>query len=149
MQENTIHILLADDNMNEHFFFAHAMKQSAYNVKLDTLAGGVELLDYIQRHTDTTPDILFLDLNMPMKNGKDCLAAIRSNTYFKSLPVVIYSTSDAEKDINETYALGADLYVRKPNDMDDLKKVIHTVIDLHINKGVRQKERENYVLKIA
>ena len=146
MTERTIHILLVDDNLNEHFFFKHALVQVSRPIKFEALEGGIELLDYFKDDQKPLPDILFLDINMPLKNGKECLSALRSDSRFDKVPVVMYSTSDAQRDIDETYALGADLYVRKPNGMEALRAMISSVIFLYDKNELKQADKERFLL---
>jgi CheY-like chemotaxis protein len=146
MTDKTIHLLLADDNKSEHIFFTHALKSIKRPVKLDILAGGPELIRYFKEGSHALPDILFLDVNMPLRNGKECLAAIRANERCNDMPVVMYSTSDSPRDIEETYELGANIYVRKPNGLDDLSEILTAVIEIYERDRIRRTTREHYVL---
>jgi CheY-like chemotaxis protein len=146
MTEKNIHILLVDDNLNEHFFFKHALAQVARPVRFDALEGGVELVEHFKDEQNPLPDILFLDINMPLKNGKECLSLLRADERFDIVPIVMYSTSDAQRDIDETYALGADLYVRKPNGMDALRSMISSVIFIYDKNELKRSAKENFLL---
>ena len=146
MTEKTIHILLVDDNLNEHFFFKHALVQIARPVKFEALEGGLELIAHFKEESNPLPDILFLDINMPLKNGKECLSMLRADERFDSVPIVMYSTSDAQRDIDETYALGADLYVRKPNGIEALRAMISSVIFIYDKNELKRSAKENYLL---
>ena len=92
---------------------------------------GKDLMEYLANPQSRLPHILFLDLNMPYKNGLDCLREIRSQNRFKDVSVAIYSTSSSEKDIEDTFIEGANIYIKKPNDFSELKKVIKEVV--HMN----------------
>jgi DNA-binding response OmpR family regulator len=95
---------------------------------------GAALMDYLEdpgRENVDTPHILFLDLNMPCKTGFDCLKEIRENSKFNNLSIAIYSTSSSEKDIEETFIGGANIYIKKPNDFSALKKVIKDVVNMN------------------
>ena len=83
---------------------------------------------------------------MPLKNGKECLSMLRADERFDSVPIVMYSTSDAQRDIDETYALGADLYVRKPNGMEALRAMISSVIFIYDKNELKRSAKENYLL---
>lgn len=146
MTERTIHILLVDDNPNEHFFFKHALTQVSRPIRFDALEGGIELLEYIRDDQKPQPDIIFLDINMPLKNGKECLSALRADRRFDGVPIVMYSTSDAQRDIDDTYDLGADLYVRKPNGMEALRAMISSVIFLYDKNELKQAGKEKFLL---
>jgi DNA-binding NarL/FixJ family response regulator len=88
-------------------------------------------MDYLVLPDIKLPHILFLDLNMPGKTGIECLKEIRANTRFKDVSVAIYSTSSSEKDIEDTFIEGANIYIKKPNDFSALKKVIKEVINMN------------------
>jgi DNA-binding NarL/FixJ family response regulator len=88
------------------------------------------------------PDVLFLDLNMPLKNGMECLDEIRRDKKLKDLPVVIFSTSAHPGTVNRMYESGAHLYIRKPNDFNSLRKVIRLVLNrdwIHPEKPPKEK----------
>jgi CheY-like chemotaxis protein len=142
---STINILLADDSVDEHFLFIHTIRGIATDVVINTAMNGVELLKQLNKPDVVLPDLLFLDLNMPLKNGKEALAEIRKNEKLAGLNVVIYSTSDEKRDIDETYALGANAYVRKPQDYLELEKTLSHLISLYRNKGAIRFPRSQYV----
>jgi len=142
---STINILLADDSVDEHFLFIHTIKGIANDVVISTAMNGVELIKQLNKPDAALPDLLFLDLNMPLKNGKEALAEIRKNERLASLNVVIYSTSDEKRDIDETYALGANAYVRKPQDYIGLEQTLSDLIALYRNNGVIRFPKSEYV----
>ena len=141
-----INILLTDDNTNEYIFFKHALSKANVPTQISPLKGGVELLQYLNEPNSPLTDIFFLDINMPMKNGKECLAAIRENEKFAHLPVVMYSTSDTKSDIDESYELGADLYLIKPAELDDLKIMLAHVIEKYTKKELLRTDRSSFAL---
>jgi DNA-binding response OmpR family regulator len=146
MTDSILHILLADDNSNEHVFFKHALKYVNESIKLSSAKSGQDLLSHLRNHSNQLPDILFLDINMPVKSGKECLKEIRENERYKNLSIVMYSTSDEPNDTDDTYALGADLYVRKPAEIEELISLLRSVIELFMIDGIQQTSRDRYVL---
>ena len=81
------------------------------------------------------PEYIFLDLNMPRMNGKQCLEQIKSESNFNSIPVIIYTTSKAKEDIEETRYLGAHYFLTKPYKYADLKKAIESIFKEEIKKA--------------
>jgi CheY-like chemotaxis protein len=140
-----IKILLADDSVDEHFLFIHTIKGITSDVVISTAMNGVDLLKQLNKPDAALPDLLFLDLNMPLKNGKEALAEIRKNEKLAGLNVVIYSTSDERRDIEETYALGANAYVRKPQDYLELEKTLSDLIALYRTQGAIHFPKAQYV----
>lgn len=129
--ENPIHILLADDDEDDRTFFSEAITELKMNNKLTLFKDGKDLMDYLVRPDTHLPHILFLDINMPYKNGIDCLKEIRADGRFKEVSIAIYSTSSSEKDIEDTFIEGANIYIKKPNDFSELKKVIKDVVNMN------------------
>lgn len=139
-------VLLADDNKSEHIFFAHCLKFINKAINLHFVSGGVALMNYLKDPATPLPDILFLDVNMPVKNGKQCLAELRADERFDQMPIVMYSTSDAQSDTDETFILGADLYVRKPVEIEDLVSLLRAVLTVYEQDKIKRNSREHYVL---
>lgn len=125
------HILLADDDEDDRQLFADALKDLKLNNKLSVFTNGTDLMDYLNTTEDDVPHILFLDLNMPCKKGLECLKEIRANSKFNDLSIAIYSTSDVEKDIEDSFTAGANVYIKKPDSHEKLKKAIHDVVNIN------------------
>ena len=129
--KDPIHIVLADDDEDDRNFFSEAITELKMNNKVTLFKDGKDLMDYLEQSDTKLPHIIFLDLNMPCKTGFDCLKEIRSNSKFKDISIAIYSTSSSEKDIEETFIGGANIYIKKPNDFAKLKKVIKDVVNIN------------------
>ncbi len=123
----SMNILLADDDEDDRELFAEAISDPT--IKLNTATNGKELMQLLDSAT-ALPDCVFIDLNMPEKSGKECLAEIRQNAKFTQLPVIIYSTSSSRKDIDETFALGANLYLVKPGSFKALCEALTKIIQI-------------------
>jgi CheY-like chemotaxis protein len=128
----TLHILLADDDFDDCFFFENALKEIPISNRLTTVRDGEELMNYLHANTNQLPDVLFLDLSMPRKSGFECLTEIKEDEKLKDLPVIMISTSFPRDNkyeqniINMLYKIGAMDYIRKPGNYQSLKEVIHT-----------------------
>ena len=120
--------MLADDDETDRLLFISAFEDLQMKIIIDTVKNGKELMDCLMKEDAVIPDLLFLDLNMPRKNGLECLKEIRANIKLKELPVAIYSTSAAKDDIEKTFLAGANIYIEKPVDFDTLKKVLKSAI---------------------
>ena len=129
--KDSIQIFLADDDEDDRNFFNEAITELKMDNKVTVFKDGQDLMDYLEKPDSKLPHILFLDLNMPCKTGFDCLKEIRTNSRFKDISIAIYSTSSSEKDIEETFIGGANIYIKKPNDFNKLKKVIKDVVNMN------------------
>jgi CheY-like chemotaxis protein len=134
MDNEKIEILLADDDKDDCFLFREALSELPVPTNLVTVHDGEQLMSYLSEHVKDLPDVLFLDLNMPRKNGFECLTEIKHTDTLKDLPVIMFSTSyprdmGYEQDIIKVlYNIGAQDYIRKPEDFTKLKQVIHSML---------------------
>lgn len=142
------HILLADDDPDDRFFFNHAVRELSIPVELTSVNDGEQLIKYLFENSDTLPDVLFLDLNMPRKNGSECLTEIKADEKFRQLPVIIYSTSLHEDLANELYEKGAHFYVRK-SELRELRKVLDYILNLISAKKFTRPPRDKFVLSMV
>ena len=94
------------------------------------------------------PHLLFLDLNMPLKDGHQCLKEIRSDEKLKNISVAIYSTSNNQKDVEETFLKGANIYITKPSDYNTLKQVLEKAVTTADHYEHKSMKKENFILKI-
>lgn len=148
MQNKTIHILLADDDEGDRILFKDAIGELEINHVMNIVNNGKELMEYLKEEKTILPNLIFLDLNMPYKNGIECLKEIRSDKKFKNISIAVYSTSAAEKDIHETFLSGANIYIKKPNNFDKHKQVINKVVKTSKLYEDESFKRENFFLCI-
>jgi CheY-like chemotaxis protein len=140
------HILLADDDIDDCLFFKDALEELGISTQLTTVHNGEQLMRVLNEN-EQLPDILFLDLNMPRKNGFDCLAEIKKAESLKHLTVIILSTSFNQTAANQLYNNGAQHYIRKPNEFSQLKNLIHTAITLTVQANLVQPGKDQFVLQ--
>jgi DNA-binding NarL/FixJ family response regulator len=107
---------------------------------------GVELMNHLNQNGHQLPHILFLDLNMPRKNGIECLLEIKRMIQFQN--IAIYSTSSSEHDIEDTFVQGANVYIKKPNDFNLLKRILEEVIKVNWQYQTSGLNRANYLLSL-
>jgi two-component system response regulator len=128
-----IPILMAEDDPQDRLLTEEAFRESRLANPLYFVEDGEQLMDYLQRrgrYTDTAlypfPGVVLLDLNMPRKDGRVCLAEIKNSPALKHLPVVVLTTSSQEEEIVRSYDLGANSFVSKPVDFDKLVAIMQT-----------------------
>jgi len=148
MNHDALHIILADDDDDDRLFFKDAIEEIKVKTVITMVKDGVELMDLLNEPEKKIPNLVFLDLNMPRKNGMECLNEIRRNHKLKDLSIAIYSTSGLEKDIEETFIKGANIYIKKPNDFEVLKNMLAKVITLNWQYHTSGLNRENFLLNI-
>ncbi len=148
MNNDALHILLADDDEDDRLFFKDAIEEVKVKTIVTMVNDGVQLMDYLYSPGIQLPNLVFLDLNMPKKGGMECLKEIRYDAKLKDLSIAIYSTSASDEDIEETFVKGANIYIKKPNDFSELKRVLAEVISINWQYHTSGLNKENFLLSI-
>jgi CheY-like chemotaxis protein len=132
----TSEILLVDDNPADLDLTMDALAQSAWPTNVSTVCDGAEAMAYLRRQgkyvTAIRPHLVLLDLNLPRKDGRAVLADMKSDPTLRRIPVVIFSTSQAARDIDRSYELGANSYVSKPPTLADWVSAVKLLKDFWI-----------------
>jgi len=130
-QINKHDILLVEDNPGDARLTIEAFKEGEMNNNLHVIEDGVEAIAFLRREGKYTaaprPDLILLDLNLPKKDGREVLAELKDDPELRSIPVVILSTSNAERDINNTYDYHANCYITKPVDFEQFVRVVKSI----------------------
>jgi CheY-like chemotaxis protein len=145
------YLLLAEDDKSDSHFFKEALdevlERLPITADLTTVHNGEQLMQLLEGSADRLPHVLFLDLNMPRKNGFECLSEIKQNENFKQLPVIIFSTAFEQREVNRLYETEAHYYIRKPNSFSELKEVIYQALLLATEENMMRPAKENFVIK--
>lgn len=127
----SIVIMMADDDPDDRSMTKEALEENFLLNELRFTEDGAELMDYLKRRgkysnpeSSPRPGVILLDLNMPKKDGRECLREIKSDNDLKSIPVIVLTTSKAEEDILRTYDLGVNSFVTKPVTFMELVEVM-------------------------
>jgi CheY-like chemotaxis protein len=127
-------ILMADDDQDDHLLMEEAWAESFPNNELCFVNNGEELMDYLYRQgkymdatTSPRPSLIFLDLNMPRKSGREALKEIKNHPELRQIPVIIFTTAYSPDDVVQAYALGANSFISKPVTFDELVDVMRTM----------------------
>ena len=148
MKLNNLIVFLAEDDEDDRWLFEQALADLKIKTELSMFKNGKEMMDYLKKADTITPHIVFLDLNMPIKNGMECLKEMKEDENLKKIPVAIYSTSSSEKDIENTFISGANIYINKPNNFSALKKVVEKVLQLNWQYQTSNLNKENFLFRI-
>lgn len=138
-----MHILLADDDKDEFYILQEAAKRAPHNLKISYAANWLELLRSILK---TLPDMLFLDLYMPVKNGIECLQQLRQDKKYDEVPIIIYSTATSKSDIDRAYKNGANYFVVKPDAIEDISGIIKKICSFDKEILLSVPPREEFVI---
>ena len=125
-------ILMTDDDSDDRLLALLAFKKLNAAHSIDFVTHGQELIDYLSSRVDSPrelPDLILLDLNMPKKDGRQALKEIKANPKLNQLDVIIFSTSNSEKDKKYALDLGARSFIVKPSNQDELTDIFRNICD--------------------
>ena len=125
MSKPILNVFLADDDSDDRTFFSDALREIPIQTKISEFNNGVDLMAELLSETAAQPDVIFLDLKMPMMDGFECLSDIRDLDKYLNTPVIIYSTSYHPKEMDRLEKMGASLYLQKPSSYNQLKTLLH------------------------
>lgn len=126
-----IEILLAEDSSTDVMLTRAALKFAKMRNNLHVVKDGVEVMAFLRKegqYADAPrPDLILLDLNMPRKDGREVLTEVKADDDFKSIPVVVLTTSQAQEDVIKAYGLHANCYISKPVDFEQFTNVVRAI----------------------
>ncbi|MBV4360001.1 response regulator [Pinibacter aurantiacus] len=123
-------VLIAEDDADDRFLLQNAFEEMGYTDKLEFVENGVELMDFLENNSNNSnsvPGFILLDLNMPKKDGREVLKELKQHEDYKTIPVVVFSTTKNETEVKRCYELGANTYVVKPVSYDSLLKFVENI----------------------
>ncbi|MBP0903686.1 response regulator [Mariniflexile gromovii] len=124
MLQKPLLIYLADDDNEDRMLFKEALDEINMNVSVEDFDNGVTLMEHLLMKDKPLPDAIYLDLNMPLMNGEECLNDIRNEPYLSQIPIIIYSTYIDEQMADRLQSNGANWYLMKPNTFGKLKSLL-------------------------
>jgi CheY-like chemotaxis protein len=144
LSHRTTNIVLADDDDDDFLFLKSATDYASSPVYVSHVLNWLELLRFLNK--PPLPDIIFLDLNMPVRNGLECLASLREERRYDKICIIIYSTSGSQKDIDEAYRLGANYYLVKPSSQTEITNAVDKICAMDMQKLITKPDKEKFVL---
>ena len=128
-----IEVLYVEDNPSDARLVKEAMSKSKIEYKLIVVEDGIEAMDYLKNKDKYSevkrPDIILLDLNLPLMDGREVLKEIKLDSALKHIPVIVFTTSDSEQDVMKCYSLHANCYITKPFHLNQFMSTIHHIED--------------------
>lgn len=119
--------LLVDDDMDDTFLFGEVLAEVDPTIQFETANDGQQALEQLFAEEKPLPDVIFMDLNMPRMDGKQCLFEIKQNERLQHIPVMMYTTSSHSTDIEQSMQLGAICFITKPSDFKELKNILSII----------------------
>src|SRR5690606_28562218 len=128
-------IYLADDDQDDRMLFREALDEIDMTIAIEDFDNGVTLMDNLLNSNKALPDVIFLDLNMPLMNGEECLHDIKNEPELSQIPIVIYSTYVDEASVQSLQQKGANLFLEKPDTFNNLKKLLRKSLEYANNSN--------------
>ena len=149
MKENNemefANILVAEDDRDDYEFMVEAFEKVSPGSTVTRSVNGLECISFLKKNEK--PDVVFLDLNMSIKNGLDCLKYIKNSETLADIPVVIYSTSHYIKDIDTAFKNHAHYYIVKPASADNLADILLRVLN-SLRENLAYPRKEDFVVRL-
>jgi len=140
-------LLLVDDNPADTDLTAEVLSKCRRRFHVNVVSDGAQAMSFLRRQGSyaaaPTPDLMVLDLNLPRKDGRHVLAELKSDPQLSKIPVVVFTTSEADADVMRSYELGANCYLRKPGNLVDFVEVVQAMADFWLGCArLPQKEQQ-------
>ncbi len=128
-----IEVLLIEDSSDDIFLMKEVLQDAKMHINLHVAENGEKGLDFVYKKNEfknaPSPDLILLDLNLPKIDGREVLEKLKSDKKYKTIPVVVLTTSQSDEDINKAYLNNANSYITKPVDLNQFMKVVKTIED--------------------
>ena len=131
--QNLSYLVYVDDDQDDRSLFQETIEELFPNIDLRLYENGKEFIEDLVRDISNLPQLVFMDLNMPIKNGFECLEEIRLNKALQQIPIAVYSTSSCPKDKNRSLALGARHFLTKPTSFRDMKTLLSNTVQAYLD----------------
>ncbi|MCJ7934852.1 MAG: response regulator [Chryseobacterium sp.] len=148
MNKEFLNVIVTDDDENTLIFFKNIFKELKISIKVQCLHHGNELMKYLNNAEALVPEIVFIKYKIPGKSSIECIEEIRANLKFNNMVVAVYSDQISENEIEELFVKGGNIYMKKPDTFESLKKVLTEVITINWQYHTSGLNKENFILKV-
>ncbi|AWH86586.1 response regulator [Flavobacterium album] len=145
MYPDKLHLVLAEDDQDDRLFFKNVFDKLRLSHTLDVCEDGIALMNYLNT-AEKIPDIIFLDLAMPGKSGIECLKEIKRNPRLREITIAIYTSFNIPTLAEEAFILGANVFIKKPDDHEELRKILSETIYINWQYITDGLDKENFIM---
>ena len=129
MISRQVRFFLVDDDLDDVLLFEEILKEIDPSILFYRAENGIAALEKLRSFDDKLPNYIFLDLNMPLMDGKQCLEELKKDDKLKNIPVIMFTTSSQSRDIEQTIQMGATCFITKPASMNELKNILASIAE--------------------
>ncbi|AYZ10771.1 response regulator [Chryseobacterium arthrosphaerae] len=148
MNKEFLNVIVADNDENTLIFFKNILKELKISIKVQCFSNGKSLMEYLNHEDAVVPEIVFIKYRIPGKDSMECLDEIHSDLKFSNMVTAIYSEPIPEDEIEDIFVKGANIYMKKPEAFEALKKVLTEVITINWQYYTSGLNKDNFILKV-
>ncbi|MFZ4931146.1 response regulator [Chryseobacterium sp. Mn2064] len=148
MNKEFLNVIVADNDENTLIFFKNILKELKISIKVQCFSNGKGLMEYLNNDDAVVPELVFIRYTIPGKDSMECLDEIQSNLKFSKMVTAIFSDPIPESEIEDIFVRGANIYMRKPESFETLKKVLSEIITINWQYYTSGLNKENFILKV-
>jgi response regulator RpfG family c-di-GMP phosphodiesterase len=148
MNKEFLNVIVADNDEDTLIFFKNILKELKISIKVQCFSNGKSLMEYLNNDDAVIPELVFIRYTIPGKDSMECLDEIHSNVKFSKMVTAIFSDPIPEIEIEDIFVRGANIYMRKPESFETLKKILTEVITINWQYYTSGLNKENFILKV-
>lgn len=148
MNKEFLNVIVADNDENILIFFKNILKELKISIKVQCFSNGKDLMEYLNNEDAVVPEIVFIKYTIPGKESMECLEEIESNSKFNNMVTAIFSEPIPEDEIEDIFVKGANIFMKKPECFEKLKKVLSEVITINWQYHTSGLNKDHFILKV-
>ncbi|MBV8326302.1 response regulator [Chryseobacterium sp.] len=148
MNKEFLNVIVADSDENTLIFFKNICKELKISIKVQCFHNGIDVMEYLNNDEALIPEIIFLKYDLPQKHSLDCIDEIKGNVKFSNMVTAVYSEPITENEIEDIFVKGGNIFIKKPDAFESLKKVLSEVITINWQYHTSGLNKENFILKV-
>ncbi|MBO9693836.1 response regulator [Chryseobacterium sp.] len=148
MNKEFLNVIVADNDENTLIFFKNILKELKISIKVQCFTNGKDLMRYLNNDDAVVPELVFIKYTIPGKESMECLEEIESNPKFNNMVTVIFSEAIPENEVEDIFVKGANIYMKKPECFEKLKKVLTDIITVNWQYHTSGLNIDNFILKV-
>ncbi|WP_343661207.1 response regulator [Chryseobacterium sp.] len=148
MNKEFLNVIVADNDENTLIFFKNILKELKISIKVQCFTNGKDLMRYLNNDDAVVPELVFIKYTIPGKESMECLEEIESNPKFNNMVTVIFSEAIPENEVEDIFVKGANIYMKKPECFEKLKKVLTDIITINWQYHTSGLNIDNFIMKV-
>lgn len=148
MNKEYLNVVIADDDEGNIIFFKNIFKDLKIGIKSQCFSNGEDLMNYLESNGAIIPEVIFIKYTIPGKNSMECLQEIKMNPRFSNIVFAVYADQISESEIEDIFVNGANIFMRKPETYEGLKKAVTEIITINWQYHTSGLNKDNFILKV-